>query len=47
MSEGKPIKIVAMGKYLPKQVASSEIETKLGIPEGWSKNQTLVDQAAT
>ena len=32
----KPIKILGFGKYLPKQILSSEIEKKYQIPPGWS-----------
>lgn len=36
MITGKPIKILAMGTYLPKQLSSAEIESRHGIPSGWS-----------
>jgi 3-oxoacyl-[acyl-carrier-protein] synthase-3 len=37
MKEAKPIKIVSMGKYLPKKITSIELENKLSIPNGWSE----------
>ena len=43
MSQTKPIKIVAMGKYLPKAVTSEEIEQKHGLPIGWSHKYSGVD----
>ncbi|WP_027418593.1 3-oxoacyl-ACP synthase [Crocinitomix catalasitica] len=42
MITGKPIKIVAMGTYLPKKVSSSEIEDRYGIPSGWSEKYSGV-----
>ncbi len=42
MISGKPIRIVAMGTYLPKQVTSSEIEERHGIPKGWSEKYSGV-----
>jgi len=36
MPSSQPIRIVAMGKYLPRKVDSSEIEKRYGIPLGWS-----------
>lgn len=36
MTSNKPIKIVAMGTYLPRKVSSSELESRYGIPNGWS-----------
>ena len=36
MITGKPIKILAMGTYLPERVTSAEIENRHGIPSGWS-----------
>ncbi|TNE76346.1 MAG: beta-ketoacyl-ACP synthase III [Bacteroidetes bacterium] len=42
MITGKPIRIVSMGKYLPRQVQSNEIEEKLGIPKGWSEKYSGV-----
>ncbi len=38
-----PIRIVAMGKYLPKKVMSSEIESRLGMPGGWSLKYSGVE----
>jgi 3-oxoacyl-[acyl-carrier-protein] synthase-3 len=38
----KPVKIVSMGKYLPQQVTSAEIEERYGIPEGWSEKYSGV-----
>jgi 3-oxoacyl-[acyl-carrier-protein] synthase-3 len=42
MITGKPIKIIAMGTYFPKQIVSSEIETSNGIPLGWSERYSGV-----
>lgn len=42
MKTEKPIRIVAMGKYLPKQVTSEEIEKKYNIPLGWSEKYSGV-----
>ena len=42
MRTDKPIRIVAMGKYLPKKVTSQEIETLHGIPLGWSEKYSGV-----
>ena len=33
-----------MGKYLPRKVSSEEIETRLGIPLGWSKRYSGVEE---
>jgi 3-oxoacyl-[acyl-carrier-protein] synthase-3 len=38
-----PLRIVSMGKYLPKKVSSAEIEEKLGIPNGWAKKYSGVE----
>lgn len=43
MSQTKPIRIVGMGKYLPKAVLSEEIERKHGLPVGWSKKYSGVE----
>lgn len=43
MITGKPIKIVAMGTYLPRLVPSAEIESKHGIPTGWSSKYSGVN----
>lgn len=40
----KPIKIVAMGKYLPNCVTSAEMEALHGIPAGWSVRYSGVQQ---
>jgi len=37
MISGKKVKILGMGKYLPKQISSTLIEQKYDIPKGWSK----------
>jgi 3-oxoacyl-[acyl-carrier-protein] synthase III len=42
MKIGKPIKIVSMGKYLPKKIASSDLEDKLSIPKGWCERYSGV-----
>lgn len=42
MKKAKPIKIVSMGKYLPKKIASSDLEDKLSIPKGWSERYSGV-----
>jgi len=42
MTLAKPIKIAGMGKYLPRQVLSSEIESQYGIPQGWSEKYSGV-----
>lgn len=44
MSELKPIKIIAMGKYLPKAVLSSELEENFGLPQGWAKRYSGVEK---
>ncbi len=36
MQANRPIKIVAMGKYLPGVVTSDQLERNHGIPQGWS-----------
>tara|TARA_B110000014_G_scaffold261519_2_gene253395 strand:- start:349 stop:1344 length:996 start_codon:yes stop_codon:yes gene_type:complete len=43
MKSERPIKIVSMGKYLPRKVHSREIEEKLGIPNGWSMKYSGVE----
>nr|MCS5624891.1 beta-ketoacyl-ACP synthase III [Candidatus Neomarinimicrobiota bacterium] len=42
MTSEKPIRIVAMGKYLPEKVDSDEIEKRHGIPSGWSQKYSGV-----
>lgn len=42
MITGKPIRIVAMGKYLPESISSAEIESRHGIPTGWSQKYSGV-----
>lgn len=39
---GKPIRIVGMGKYLPQEVSSADLEQKYGIPQGWSEKYSGV-----
>ena len=43
MKANKSVKIVAMGKYLPKKVLSADIEKKNGIPLGWSERYSGVN----
>ena len=43
MNQTKPIRIIAMGKYLPKAVLSEEIERKHGLPIGWSQKYSGVE----
>jgi 3-oxoacyl-[acyl-carrier-protein] synthase III len=43
MRQTKPIRIVAMGKYLPKAVPSEEIERKHGLPIGWAQKYSGVE----
>jgi 3-oxoacyl-[acyl-carrier-protein] synthase-3 len=43
MKQTKSIRIIAMGKYLPKAVLSEEIERKHGLPIGWSQKYSGVD----
>jgi 3-oxoacyl-[acyl-carrier-protein] synthase-3 len=43
MITGKGIRIVAMGKYLPKQLSSEELEANFKINSGWSKKYTGVE----
>ncbi len=43
MNKVKPIKIVALGKYLPQTVTSQELETKYGLPAGWSMKYSGVE----
>jgi 3-oxoacyl-[acyl-carrier-protein] synthase-3 len=44
MITGKPIKILSMGTYFPRQVLSSEIEKKNDIPRGWAEKYSGVKQ---
>ena len=39
---GKPIKIVGLGKYLPQEVSSTDLEQKYGLPQGWSEKYSGV-----
>lgn len=39
---GKPIRIVGLGKYLPQEVSSADLEQKNGIPQGWSEKYSGV-----
>jgi len=39
---GKPIKIVGLGKYLPQEVSSADLEKKYGLPQGWSEKYSGV-----
>lgn len=43
MQQDKPIKIVSVGKYLPQQVESKELEAKHGLPVGWSSRYSGVE----
>jgi len=43
MKEVKPIKIVSMGKYLPKKITSSDLEEKFSIPNGWCERYSGVE----
>lgn len=42
MITGKPIRIVATGTYLPTSISSAEIESRYGIPSGWSQKYSGV-----
>ncbi|GGD62922.1 3-oxoacyl-ACP synthase [Emticicia aquatilis] len=42
MMSGKPIKIVGLGKYLPQEVSSADLEQKHGLPQGWSEKYSGV-----
>ena len=42
MIHQKPIKILGFGKYLPKQILSSDIEATYGLPSGWSERYSGV-----
>jgi len=44
MITNRPLKIEAMGTYLPKMKTSSEIEAQFGIPQGWSEKYSGVQQ---
>ena len=39
---GKPIKILGLGKYLPQEVSSADLEQKHGLPQGWSEKYSGV-----
>lgn len=43
MSISKPIRIVAMAKYLPRQVSSTELEIKYKLPKNWSVENSGVE----
>ena len=43
MMKSRALKIVAMGKYLPQKVMSSDLETQLGIPSGWALKNSGVE----
>jgi len=40
--QGKPIRILSSGKYLPEEVSSEDLEKKHGIPVGWSETHSGV-----
>lgn len=42
MHINKPVKIVAMGKYLPSVYESHDLERNYGLPEGWSEKNSGV-----
>jgi 3-oxoacyl-[acyl-carrier-protein] synthase-3 len=42
MNTGKPIAIIALGKYLPEKVDSNSLEEKYDIPKGWSEEKSGV-----
>lgn len=44
MNTSKPIKIIGLGKYLPKPISSQEIELKNDIPLGWAMRYSGVNQ---
>ena len=37
MKQSKPVSILGFGKYLPREVLSSELEIAHGLPSGWSE----------
>lgn len=39
---GKPIRIVSLGKYLPQEISSADLEQKYGLPQGWSEKYSGV-----
>ncbi|MFT7343620.1 MAG: 3-oxoacyl-[acyl-carrier-protein] synthase-3 [Lentimonas sp.] len=41
-NQGKSIKIVSMGTYVPKVITSTEIENRYGIPLGWAEKYSGV-----
>ncbi|MCE2712332.1 MAG: hypothetical protein LW688_07315 [Cryomorphaceae bacterium] len=43
MSSKRPLKILSMGKYLPRQVLSVELEERLSIPKGWAVKYSGVE----
>ncbi|GAB2625604.1 beta-ketoacyl-ACP synthase III [Emticicia sediminis] len=42
MMSGKPIKIVGLGKYIPQEISSADLEQKHGLPQGWSEKYSGV-----
>ena len=44
MNLNKPIRITAVGKFLPKKIISSDLEKKFNIPIGWSDKNSGVKQ---
>ena len=44
MNLNKPIRITAVGKFLPKKVLSNDLEKKFNIPIGWSHKNSGVKQ---
>ena len=44
MNLNKPIRITAVGKFLPKKILSSDLEKKFNIPIGWSDKNSGVKQ---
>lgn len=42
MTKELPVKIIAMGKYLPASVPSAEIEDQLGLQRGWAEKYSGV-----
>jgi 3-oxoacyl-[acyl-carrier-protein] synthase III len=42
MMYGKPIRILGTGKYVPQIVPSEVLESKYGLPEGWSETHSGV-----
>ena len=44
MNLNKPIRITAVGKFLPKKLLSNDLEKKFNIPFGWSHKNSGVKQ---